>query len=131
MAVEIQRIYEDDSKKRHDLKGESFRIFVDRLWARGINKKEASIDLWLKDIAPSDKLRKWYGHDPRKWNEFKKRYFKELDGNKESVELILQKLRSGSSVFLLYGTKDEQFNNAVALKEYLLRKLDKYFTDGK
>lgn len=55
----------------------------------------------------------------------------ELDGNKESVELILQKLRSGSSVFLLYGTKDEQFNNAVALKEYLLRKLDKYFRDGK
>jgi uncharacterized protein YeaO (DUF488 family) len=66
-------------------------------------------------------LRKWFGHDPRKWNEFKERYFKELDGNKESVELILQKLRPGSSVFLLYGTKDEQFNNAVALKEYLLK----------
>lgn len=76
MVVEIQRIYEDDSKRRHDVKGESFRIFVDMLWARGINKKEASIDLWLKDIAPSDKLRKWYGHDPRKWNEFKKRYFR-------------------------------------------------------
>lgn len=125
MALEIQRIYEDDSKRRHDGKGESFRIFVDRLWARGIYKKEASIDLWLKDIAPSDKLRKWFGHDPRKWNEFKEQYFKELDGNKESVELILQKLHSGSSVFLLYGTKDEKFNNAVALKEYLLRKLVK------
>jgi uncharacterized protein YeaO (DUF488 family) len=125
MALEIQRIYEDDgSKKKHD-RGETFRIFVDRLWARGINKEEANIDLWLKDIAPSDKLRSWFGHDPGKWNQFKERYFKELDGKKESVELILQKLHSGCSVFLLYGAKDEKFNNAAALKEYLLRKLDK------
>jgi uncharacterized protein YeaO (DUF488 family) len=125
MALEIQRIYEDDgSKKKHD-RGETFRIFVDRLWARGINKEEANIDLWLKDIAPSDKLRSWFGHDPGKWNQFKERYFKELDGKKESVELILQKLHSGCSVFLLYGAKDEKFNNTAALKEYLLRKLDK------
>lgn len=123
MALKIQRIYgDDDSKRRHDGKGETFRIFVDRLWARGINKEETNIDLWLKDIAPSNKLRKWFGHDPRKWNEFKERYFKELDGNKESVELIVQKLRSGSSVVLLYGANDEKFNNAVALKEYLLKK---------
>jgi uncharacterized protein YeaO (DUF488 family) len=81
--------------------------------------------LWLKDIAPSDNLRKWFGHDSKKWNEFKKRYFEELDGKKESVELILQKLRTGYSVLLLYGAKDEKFNNAAALKEYLLKKLVK------
>ena len=130
MTLEIQRIYEDDDdagskKKKRDREGETFRIFVDRLWARGINKEETSIDLWLKDIAPSDKLRKWFGHDPGKWNQFKERYFKELDGKKESVELILQKLHTDCSVFLLYGAKDEEFNNAVALKEYLLTKLVK------
>ncbi|MDQ3909466.1 MAG: DUF488 family protein [Thermoproteota archaeon] len=125
MALEIQRIYEDDGSKKKHYRGETFRIFVDRLWARGINKEEANIDLWLKDIAPSDKLRSWFGHDPGKWNQFKERYFKELDGKKEAIELILQKLHSGCSVFLLYGAKDEKFNNAAALKEYLLRKLDK------
>lgn len=126
MVLEIQRIYKKDRKKEDAVgKGKSFRIFVDRLWARGIKKEEVGIDLWLKDIAPGDKLRKWFGHDPRKWNEFKKQYFKELDGNEELVELILQKLRSGVSVCLLYGAKDEKFNNAAALKEYLLRKLAK------
>ena len=125
MALEIQRIYEDDGSKKKHYRGETFRIFVDRLWARGINKEEANIDLWLKDIAPSDKLRSWFGHDPGKWNQFKERYFKELDGKKEAIELILQKLHSGCSVFLLYGAKDEKFNNAAALKEYLLRKLNK------
>ena len=78
--------------------------------------------MWLIDIPPSDNLRKWFRHDLSKWNEFKERYFKELDGNKELVGLILQKLNSGSLVFLLYGAKDEKFNNAVALKEYLLKK---------
>ncbi len=128
MTLEVQRIYQNDddgSKKKHDRKGETCRIFVDRLWARGINKEEASIDLWLKDIAPSDKLRKWFGHDPGKWSQFKEQYFKELDGKKESVELIQEKLHSGCSVLLLYGAKDERFNNAVALKEYLLTKLVK------
>ena len=78
--------------------------------------------MWLIDIPPSDNLRKWFRHDLSKWNEFKERYFKELDGNKELVGLILQKLNSGSLVFLLYGAKDEKFNNAVALKVYLLKK---------
>ncbi len=78
--------------------------------------------MWLIDIPPSDNLRKWFRHDLSKWNEFKERYFKELDGNKELVGLILQNLNSGSLVFLLYGAKDDKFNNAVALKEYLLKK---------
>jgi uncharacterized protein YeaO (DUF488 family) len=123
MQIEIQRIYEEAERTRRKKKG--FRIFVDRLWARGIKKEEAGIDMWLKDVAPSDKLRKWFGHDPSNWSEFKERYFEELDGKKESVELIVQKLRSGKSVLLLYGAKDEEFNNAVALRDYLLAKLTK------
>jgi uncharacterized protein YeaO (DUF488 family) len=125
VALEIQRIYENDSlKRKHSREERTFRIFVDRLWARGMNKENAGVDLWLKNIAPSDNLRKWFGHDVKKWNEFKKRYFEELDGKKEeeSVELILQKLRTGYSVLLLYGSKDDKFNNAAALKEYLLKK---------
>lgn len=126
MPLEVRRIYGLERKARHAAGNEeSFRIFVDGLWARGIKKEEACIDLWLKDIAPSTKLRKWFGHDPGKWNEFKQRYFKELDENKEPVELILQKLSSGTSVLLLYGAKGEKFNNAVALEEYLLKQLAK------
>ena len=123
MTLEIQRIY-DMQKDAAKGEGRSFKIFVDRLWARGIRKEDIVIDLWLKDVAPSDSLRKWFGHDPSKWNEFKKRYFKELDGKKESIELILQRLLSGTPVLLLYGAKDEKFNNAVALKEYLLRQAE-------
>lgn len=93
------------------------------MWARGISKEEAQVDLWLRDIAPSDKLRKWFSHDPEKWGEFKKRYFKELDGKEELVGQILEKMRSGNRVCLLYGAKDKEFNNAVALKEYLSQKL--------
>jgi uncharacterized protein YeaO (DUF488 family) len=120
MTLEIQRIYHVEYAARQDKR---FRVFVDRIWARGIKKEDVAIDLWLKDIAPSDRLRKWFGHDPRKWNEFKKRYIKELDDNKEEyVESILRKLRSGTDVVLLYGAKNEEFNNAVALREYLLEK---------
>lgn len=121
MVLEIQRIYD---RRKESATRKSFRIFVDRLWARGIKKEEAGIDLWLKDIAPSDKLRKWFGHDPEKWDEFKRRYFEELDKNNQ-VEQILQRLRADEPVYLLYGAKDEKFNNAVALREYLLQRLDK------
>ena len=120
MQLKIQRIY---GNERAHKKKEGFWIFVDKLWARGIKKEEAGIDLWLKDIAPSDMLRRWFGHDPSRWDEFKARYFKELEGKRESVELVLQKLRSGNSVLLLYGAKDEEFNNAVALRDYLLARL--------
>lgn len=118
MVLEIQRIY----SMKHAGEDKRFKIFVDRLWARGIRKEDVAIDLWLKDIAPSHRLRKWFGHDPERWDEFKKRYFKELDGKKGTVELVLQRLRSGVPVLLLYGAKDEKFNNAVALREYLLEK---------
>lgn len=119
MELEIQRIYDIKCVAAPDKR---FKIFVDRLWARGVKKEDVDIDLWLKDIAPSDELRKWFGHDSGRWNEFKKRYFKELDEKKEPVELILRQLRSGTPVLLLYGAKNKEFNNAVALKEYLLKK---------
>jgi uncharacterized protein YeaO (DUF488 family) len=126
MPLEVRRIYGLERQAGHAAESDGgFWIFVDGLWARGIKKEEAGIDLWLKDIAPSTKLRKWFGHDPGKWDEFKRRYFKELDKNKEPVELILQKLRSGTPVLLLYGAKDEKFNNAVALEEYLFKQLTK------
>ena len=124
--IETARIYESqkkDSKRRGSGGNAPQRIFVDRLWARGISKEEAQVDLWLKDIAPSDQLRKWFAHDPERWDEFKRKYFKELDGKEELVKQILQNLRSGGRVCLLYGAKDKKFNNAVALKEYLSQKL--------
>jgi uncharacterized protein YeaO (DUF488 family) len=99
-------------------KGTGFRILVDRLWPRGLGKDRAKIDLWQKEIAPSNELRKWFGHDPKKWNGFRDRYFKELDGKRELVQNIIDRAKEGD-VILLYGAKDENYNNAVALKEYI------------
>jgi uncharacterized protein YeaO (DUF488 family) len=110
--IHLKRVYSDPDKS------DGFRILVDRLWPRGLTKEKAKVDLWLKDIAPSDQLRKWYSHDPGKWDEFKKRYFVELASKEELTGLILEKERKGI-VTLLYGKKDEKFNNALALMEYL------------
>ena len=98
--------------------GSGVRILVDRLWPRGMTKEAANVDLWQKEIGPSDELRKWFGHDPGKWDEFKKRFFKELDGKAELVDQLIAKARESDLVFL-YAAKDEQHNNAVALKEYI------------
>jgi uncharacterized protein YeaO (DUF488 family) len=111
--IKIERIYNNPKGNNT-----SFRILVDRLWPRGLSKDKVKVDLWQKDIAPSNSLRKWFSHDQPKWNEFKVRYFKELDKNNELVNTILDKLKKGS-ITLLYGAKEEKFNNAVALKEYL------------
>jgi uncharacterized protein YeaO (DUF488 family) len=122
--IRVERIY-DNPKGNSD----SFRILVDRLWPRGLSKDKVRFDLWQKEIAPSDSLRKWFGHDKKKWNEFKRRYFKELDGKKELVNVILSKVKEESStttITLLYGTKEERFNNAAALKEYLEEKAKEY-----
>ena len=112
MTIKIKRIY--DNPRGND----TFRILVDRLWPRGLSKDEVKVDLWDKDIAPSGLLRKWFSHDPKRWHEFKARYFEELDKNDELIKTILDKSKK-ESVTLLYGAKDEKFNNAVALKEYL------------
>ena len=118
LLIRVQRIYNNPKGRNKD----GFRILVDRLWPRGLSKKKVKVDVWQKDIAPSNSLRKWFGHDEKKWNEFKRRYFKELDKKNELVNMILCKVKeeeSSSSITLLYGTKEDRFNNAVALKEYL------------
>jgi uncharacterized protein YeaO (DUF488 family) len=120
MKIEIERIYENP--KGND-NSNSFRILVDRLWPRGLSKDKVKVDLWQKDIAPSTLLRKWFSHDEKKWDEFKSRYFKELENNNESINTILDKIKGKRSITLLYGAKDEKFNNAIALKEYLEKKI--------
>jgi uncharacterized protein YeaO (DUF488 family) len=112
MMIEVKRVYEKAQKK------DGVRILVDRIWPRGLRKEEAKVDHWLKDIAPSDNLRKWFSHDPEKWPEFKRRYFKELNKKQPPIEEIARMTR-GKCVTLIYGAKDERHNNAVALKEYL------------
>ena len=116
MVIKVERIYNNP-------RGNStFRILVDRLWPRGLSKDKVKVDLWQKDIAPSNTLRKWFSHDERKWEEFKARYFKELEKNSASVNMIVDKAKE-ESITLLYGTKEEKFNNAIALKEYLEKKI--------
>ncbi len=107
--VRIKRIYNEPSKE------DGFRILVDRLWPRGLSKKKAKVDLWLKDVAPSDSLRKWFNHDPKKWEEFIERYSKELSQNKALQELK-KTFKDKKVISLLFGAKDETHNNAVALK---------------
>jgi len=94
------------------------RFLVERLWPRGIKKSDLRMDAWLKDVAPSDALRRWFAHDPSKWPEFRRRYFAELDGHPEAWEQIRNTARRGR-VTLIYSARDTEHNNAVALQEYL------------
>jgi uncharacterized protein YeaO (DUF488 family) len=114
MNIQIKRVYE---KPRAD---DGKRILIDRLWPRGLTKEKAKIDIWLKNIAPSTHLRQWFGHDPTKWNEFKKRYYEELKENKETVTELMEQVKKGKTM-LVYGAKDQEHNDAVVLKEYLSR----------
>lgn len=98
---------------------------MDRLWPRGLSKDKIKVDFWQKDIAPSNSLGKWFGHDEKKWDEFKRRYFKELDKKRDAVNTVIEKANEQHSVTLLYATKEEKFNNAVALKEFLEEKIQK------
>lgn len=111
----IKRVYDTVSDE------DGLRILVDRIWPRGMSKERANLALWLKGIAPSDRLRKWFGHDPEKWVEFKQKYFDELSDKEDAVNLILAKL-SSANVTLVFGARDEKFNNAVALREYLAQR---------
>ena len=112
MKLRIKRVYEKPSKE------DGKRILVDRLWPRGLTKEKAAVDLWLKEIAPSTELRKWFGHDPEKWKEFQKKYHRELKNNVEQVSVLKEQLTEGL-VTLLYGAKDEEHNEALVLKEWL------------
>ncbi len=112
MSFKIKRAYEKPARS------DGCRVLVDRLWPRGVSKAEAGIDQWRKEIAPSTALRKWFAHDPARWVEFKRRYFAELDALPELLA-ELRKLATGRTVTLIYGAKDTEHNQAVALKEYL------------
>ena len=112
MPISFKRVYEKPGLK------DGKRILVERLWPRGLKKDEAKIDEWLREVAPSTELRKWFGHDPAKWDEFKERYWKELD-KKNDIISKLAKERRGNKVTFVFAAKDQQHNNAVALKEYI------------
>jgi uncharacterized protein YeaO (DUF488 family) len=98
---------------------DGFRILVDKLWPRGVSKEKLQLDLWMKDIAPSNELRKWFGHDPERWNEFKKRYLDELKGKKELIKQLKSMEKIHNTVTLVYSAKDENYNNALVLRDLL------------
>lgn len=110
--IYIKRIYESPSE------ADGFRVLVDRLWPRGIKKENAKIDLWIKDIAPSTNLRKWFAHDVEKWNEFNDKYEKEVRSN-PSLEYLIGQISDHPVVTLLFGARDTEHNNAVVLARVL------------
>lgn len=110
--IRSKRVYDEPAAE------DGKRILVDRLWPRGISKDAARIDEWLKEIAPSDELRKWFGHDPARWDEFRERYRRELEAKAELLEQLRGLAKKGT-VTLLFAAKDEAHNNAVVLKEML------------
>jgi uncharacterized protein YeaO (DUF488 family) len=114
MKIKLKRVYEEPEKL------DGTRILVDRLWPRGLTKEKAHVDLWLKEVAPSTELRKWFAHDPTRWLEFKTRYLAELKHNSEQVEILKQAIVKGPTT-LLYGAKDQQHNEAVVLQNLLSR----------
>ena len=116
MKIKIKRVYEKPSKE------DGTRILVDRLWPRGLTKQKAAIDLWLKEIAPTTELRKWFAHDPKKWTDFRRKYLQEIKENKEQVSIIKGHLKQGP-VTLVYAARNEEYNEAQVLEELLNRKL--------
>lgn len=112
MNLRLKRVYE------HPSDDDGQRVLVDRIWPRGLSKEKAAVDLWLKEIAPSTALRRWFGHDPKKWDEFRRRYRAELEERADAVE-TLRRLAAKGRVTLLFGAKDETHNQAVALKAFM------------
>lgn len=115
-SIQLKRVYEPHSAR------DGTRFLVERLWPRGVTKSTLADAQWLRDAAPSTELRKWFHHDPQRWNEFRKRYFAELKGGKDTLSPIPEAARS-STVTLLFSSHDAEHNNAVALKEFLERSL--------
>lgn len=112
MKIRIKRAYDKPEKD------DGYRVLVDRLWPRGIKKEDLKIDDWYKDVAPSNELRKWFGHDSAKFGEFKDRYFAELTGSNAASKLLVS-MDLASQLTLVYSAKDTEHNQAVVLKEYL------------
>ena len=114
--IKVKRVYE---KPERD---DGWRVLVDRLWPRGMKKETAHLDAWLKEVAPSDALRKWFGHDPEKWGEFQKKYRAELSKQKELIAELKQMEKQKGTLTLLFGAKDQEHNQAVALAAVLKTK---------
>ena len=115
-AIRLKRVYDPPAPD------DGSRILVERLWPRGMKKESLALDLWLKDVAPSDGLRRWFSHDPRKWEEFRGRHFAELNTSPGAWKPLVEAARRGT-VTLLYSSHEQEHNNAVALKQYLEEKL--------
>lgn len=113
MGIQVKRVYETPSST------DGMRILIDRLWPRGLTKEKAHVDLWLKELAPSTALRKWFDHDPAKWDAFQQRYAQELRQQPAALERLTGLIDSGQAT-LLFGSKEERFNDAVALKAFML-----------
>jgi uncharacterized protein YeaO (DUF488 family) len=115
LAIKLKRAYEAPARD------DGRRVLVDRVWPRGIRKEAAAVDLWLKDVAPSMELRKWFGHDPERWAEFRRRYRAELAKHPEALA-ELRRLARGGTLTLVYGARDPLHNQAVVLRELLLER---------
>ncbi len=122
--IKLERAYDSESATG------GARFLVERLWPRGVKKTSLKIESWLKDVAPSTELRKWFSHDPAKWDEFRRRYFEELKANPDAWQPLLQAARRGT-VTLVYSSHDTEHNNAVALEEFLKGHLRKKTSEPK
>jgi uncharacterized protein YeaO (DUF488 family) len=116
--IQIKRAYEKAEKK------DGRRFLVDRLWPRGVTKTALAMEAWLKDVSPTNELRKWYGHEPAKWDEFRRRYFADLENTPEAWQPLMEAARKGT-ITLVYSSKEMERNNAVALREFLMARMKK------
>lgn len=116
--VQVRRIYEDTTATVGS------RVLVDRIWPRGVSRERAHLDAWIKDVAPSAELRKWYHANPQAWDEFRQKYHQELDRKEDAVSFLLDLIKKGGAT-LLYSSTDTERNNAIALRDYLVAKLEK------
>lgn len=115
--IRLKRVYREPEP------GDGYRVLVERLWPRGLSKERAGIDLWLKEAGASTELRKWFGHDPVRWEEFRMKYFQELSEKPDLIRQLLDLVNEKPVITFLFAAHDEENNNAVALKEYLLKKV--------
>lgn len=116
MVIKLKRVYEPPSPE------DGFRILVDRLWPRGLSKERAQVDLWMRDIAPSSELRKWFGHEPAKWEGFGERYREELGGHEDLLDQLRDLERREGTLTLLFGARDEVHNEAQVIEQVLLER---------
>jgi len=113
--IQLKRAYEEPAAD------DGLRVLVERLWPRGLSKERAAVDLWVKDVAPSVELRRWYHHDPARWDEFRRRYLAELRQNADAVDELRRQCRKGTVTFV-YAARDEEHNSALVLRDFLKRR---------